>query len=94
MGMGRMDQLFGSREEVNSSSMCAARGWNHPGRWGSTFPSSAHPTQCVHAHTWWCSYTEEGYGSTEPHFFFHGAEVSPRIPPVGFQDWMGMCWHS
>lgn len=50
--------------------------------------------QHVAAHTWWCSYTEEGYGSTEPCFFFHGAEVAPWIPRAGFQDWRETCWHS
>ncbi|KAK4827111.1 hypothetical protein QYF61_014374 [Mycteria americana] len=30
--MSRRDQWFGSREEVNSSSTCAAQGWNQPER--------------------------------------------------------------
>lgn len=81
-------------EEVNSSSTCAAQGWNQPERWGSTIPSSAHQTQRVAAHIWGCAYTGEGYGSAEPCFFFHKAEVVPWIPWAGFQGWRETCWHS
>lgn len=94
LGMGRRDQWFGSKEDVNSSSMCTAWGWNQPEMWGSTLPSSAHQTQHVAAHTWWCSYTEEGYGSTEPCCCFRGAGVALWIPRAGFQDWRETCWHS
>lgn len=55
-------QWFGFRGEVNSSSTCAAWGWDQPERWTSSFSSSAHQTQRVAAHTQWCSYPED-YGS-------------------------------